>query len=126
MDAERRALSSLALGLAALRAGNALVWFPEGARSPSGALEAFRPGIGLLLEHTDAPVVPVYIEGAYRAWPPQRRWPRAGRITVHFGAPVGSGALLAGAGVGASHERAARALREAVAGLIREHLAAGG
>ncbi|MGE4086742.1 MAG: AMP-binding protein, partial [Immundisolibacter sp.] len=40
MDAERRALSSLALGLAALRAGNALVWFPEGARSPSGALEA--------------------------------------------------------------------------------------
>lgn len=126
MDAERRALSSLALGLAALRAGNTLVWFPEGARSTSGALEAFRPGIGLLLEHTDVPVLPVYIEGAYRAWPPQRRWPRAGRITVHFGAPVGAGALLAGAGLGASHERAARALREAVAGLIREHLAAGG
>jgi long-chain acyl-CoA synthetase len=125
MDAERRALSSLALGLAALRAGNALVWFPEGARSATGALEAFRPGIGLLLEHTDVPVLPVYIEGAYQAWPMHRRWPRLRPIAVHFGAPIAASQLLAGAGAGASHERAARALRDAVAGLIRDRLAAG-
>ena len=125
MDAERRALSSLALGLAALRGGNVLVWFPEGARSTGDSLQAFRPGIGLLLEHTDVPVLPVYIEGAHRAWPPQRRWPRAGRITVHFGAPIGAGELLAGSGNGVPHERAARALREAVVALIRAQRAAG-
>lgn len=125
MDAERRALSSLALGLAALRAGDALVWFPEGARSISGALEAFRPGIGLLLEHTDVPVLPVYIEGAYRAWPPQRRWPRAGRIAVHFGAPIAARELLARSATGATHEAAARALRDAVAALIADRLTAG-
>ena len=123
MDSERRALSSLAFGLAALRAGNALVWFPEGARSRTGALEPFLPGIGLLLEHTDVPVLPVYIEGAYQAWPMHRRWPRAGRISVHFGAPITATELLAGPGSGQPHERAARALREAVAGLIRERLA---
>jgi long-chain acyl-CoA synthetase len=119
MDADRRALSSLALGLAALRDGNALVWFPEGARSPSGALEAFRPGIGLLLEHTDMPVVPVYIEGAYRAWPMHRRWPRRARISVHFGEPIAATALLASGCAGPPHERATRALREAVLALIR-------
>ncbi|WP_448507932.1 AMP-binding protein [Immundisolibacter sp.] len=123
MDSERRALSSLAFGLAALRAGNALVWFPEGARSKTGALEAFLPGIGLLLEHTDVPVLPVYIEGAYQAWPIYRRWPRTGRITVHIGAPIKATELLTGPGPGQPHERAARALREAVAGLIRERLA---
>jgi long-chain acyl-CoA synthetase len=119
MDAERRALSSLALGLAALRAGNALVWFPEGARSSSGALEAFRPGVGLLLEHTAVPVLPVYIEGAHHAWPPHRRWPRPGRITVHFGAPIEAAGLLSQRGAGAPHERAARTLRDAVMKLIR-------
>ncbi|HEX2796590.1 MAG TPA: AMP-binding protein [Immundisolibacter sp.] len=123
MDSERRALSSLAFGLAALRAGNALVWFPEGARSKTGALEPFLPGIGLLLEHTDVPVLPVYIEGAYQAWPLHRRWPRLGRISVHIGAPIRATELLAGPGPGQPHERAARALREAVAGLIRARLA---
>lgn len=123
MDSERRALSSLAFGLAALRAGNALVWFPEGARSKNGALESFLPGIGLLLEHTDVPVVPVYIEGAYQAWPMRRRFPRPRRITIHIGAPIAATDLLAGPGPGQPHERAARALREAVAGLIRGGLA---
>ncbi len=118
MDSERRALSSLAFGLAALRAGNALVWFPEGARSRSGALEPFLPGIGLLLEHTDVPVLPVYIEGADQAWPVARRWPRARPITVHIGAPLSAAGLLAEPGPGQPHERAARALHQAVAELI--------
>lgn len=120
MDPERRPLSSLALGLAALRAGNALVWFPEGARSRSGALEPFRPGIGLLLEHTDVPVLPVYIEGSYRAWPVHRRWPRPARIAVHFGAPIAAAELLAAGSDGPPHERATQALREALLELIRQ------
>ena len=109
--------------LAALRAGNALVWFPEGARSKTGALEPFLPGIGLLLEHTDVPVLPVYIEGAHQAWPMHRRWPRPRPITVHIGAPIKATELLAGPGPGQPHERAARALREAVSALIRARLA---
>ena len=119
MDPERQPLSSLAFGLAALRAGNALVWFAEGGRSRSGALEPFRPGIGLLLEHTDVPVLPVYIEGTYRAWPMHRRWPRPGQVQVHFGAPIAAAELLATGGSGPAHERAARALRAAVLALIQ-------
>ncbi|WP_440940808.1 lysophospholipid acyltransferase family protein, partial [Immundisolibacter sp.] len=119
MDAERRALSSLAFGLAALRAGNALVWFPEGRRSPSGALEPFLPGIGLLLEHTDVPVVPVFIEGAHRAWPVHRRWPRPRRVRVHFGEPLRATELLAAGADGPPRERAARALRAQLLRLIR-------
>lgn len=119
MDSERRALSSLAFGLAALRAGNALVWFPEGRRSPTGALEPFLPGIGLLLEHTDVPVVPVFIEGTHQAWPVHRRWPRPRRVRVHFGAPIPATELLAAGADGPAHERAARALRAQLLRLIR-------
>ncbi|GAB4356763.1 MAG: AMP-binding protein [Immundisolibacter sp.] len=119
MDPERRALSSLAFGLAALRAGNALVWFPEGRRSPSGALEPFQPGIGLLLEHTDVPVVPVFIEGTHQAWPSHRRWPRPRRVRVHFGVPIPANELLTAGADGPVHERAARALRAQLLRLIR-------
>jgi long-chain acyl-CoA synthetase len=73
------------LGAQVLTAGDALVWFPEGRRSRDGELQRFRPGIGVLLERMPVPVVPVRIEGTFAAWPPQRRWPRVGLLSVTFG-----------------------------------------
>jgi 1-acyl-sn-glycerol-3-phosphate acyltransferase len=34
------------------------------------------------------PLVPVAIEGAFQAWPRQRRFPRPGTIEVVFGPPL--------------------------------------
>lgn len=76
---------AIRLGAKALAAGDLLVWFPEGRRSPDGRLHRFRPGIGVLLEQMPVPVVPVFIEGTSRAWPPRRRWPRFRPLTVTFG-----------------------------------------
>jgi long-chain acyl-CoA synthetase len=84
IDPRRGAASSLALGAAVLKRNMALVWFPEGQRSPDGTLQPFRPGLGLLLHHFPVPVVPVVIEGAYDAWPRQRWFPRLGPIAVHI------------------------------------------
>jgi long-chain acyl-CoA synthetase len=88
IDPRRGAASSLALGAAVLKRNEALVWFPEGQRSPDGSLQPFRPGLGLLLQHYPVPVVPVVIEGAYAAWPRQRWFPRFGRLAVHIHPPV--------------------------------------
>jgi 1-acyl-sn-glycerol-3-phosphate acyltransferase len=72
-----------------LRDGEALVIFPEGGRSPHGRLLPFRPGAFRLALQADVPVVPVTIAGAHAAWPATRRFPRPGRITITFHAPLG-------------------------------------
>ena len=76
--------------LATLRARlaeDALVYilFPEGTRSRDGTMARFQPGLGALVAGTTIPVVPCYLDGAFAAWPPQRRWPRPGRLRLAIG-----------------------------------------
>ncbi|WP_454062376.1 AMP-binding protein [Candidatus Nitrospira salsa] len=85
IDQSRNPLSSLALGIAVLKQGNDLVWFPEGERSLNGKLHAFRPGIGYLLATERIPIVPAWITGTYEALPRHRWRPRVSHITVRFG-----------------------------------------
>ncbi len=120
VEPERGALSSLAFGAAALKSGHNLVWFPEGGRSASGALKPFRPGIGMLLHRFPAPVIPVYIHGAFEALPVSRKWPRPRRITIVFGAALDPSELAArGAGPDAA-SRITSALHDAVSALARQ------
>lgn len=66
--------------------GSVLFVFPEGTRSPDGALQAARDGIALLALRTGAPVVPVGISGSNRVWPKGQRLPHpGGRVTVRVG-----------------------------------------
>lgn len=90
IDPERAMISSLALAVAVLKRGDGLVWFPEGALSADGTLQALRPGIGILLEHHAAVVVPTHIDGAHTAMPPGAILPRPHRIRVTFGEAVTS------------------------------------
>jgi 1-acyl-sn-glycerol-3-phosphate acyltransferase len=63
------------------------VLFPEGTRTRDGLMKPFQPGLGALVSATTVPVVPAFIAGAFQAWPPQRRWPRRGRVRVRIGRP---------------------------------------
>lgn len=81
-------LSNAAMGLATLKEGHCLGWFPEGRRSADGRLQPFQSGIGLIVEQHQVPVVPVWIEGTYEAWPVHRWFPRPGKISVLFGTPL--------------------------------------
>jgi 1-acyl-sn-glycerol-3-phosphate acyltransferase len=65
----------------------ALIMFPEGTRSTDGSLHEFRAGVGRLIAGTTIPVVPAYIDGAFRAWPKGRAIPRPRRITIGIGEP---------------------------------------
>jgi long-chain acyl-CoA synthetase len=95
-----------------------LVWFPEGARSLSGTLQRFRPGIGLLLlANSDVPVVPVWIDGTGAALPPGRLWPRMATVSMRFGAPCAVAELEAEGSGESREEKIANALQARVAAL---------
>lgn len=67
---------------------NALLLFPEGTRTPDGKLGAFKPGIGFLTAGTSFPVVPCFLEGAYRALPKGALVPRPVKLRLHIGRPM--------------------------------------
>ncbi len=62
--------------------------FPEGGRSVDGALGHFRPGAFRLAASLGVPVLPVTISGGHESWPPGRRFPRPGRITITYHPPL--------------------------------------
>ena len=67
-----------------LRAGEALMIFPEGGRSPDGTLQPFKVGAFRLAVTHRTPVLPVTIAGAWDAWPVGRTLPRRGRVTITY------------------------------------------
>ena len=62
--------------------------FPEGARTPDGALQPFKTGIGLMATRLRVPVVPIHISGLFEIYPANASWPRRGPVRVRFGAPL--------------------------------------
>lgn len=66
------------------RGYNVLV-FPEGTRSDAGQLAPFRPGIGLLVKQTHAPVLPIAILGLGELKASDRGWFRSGKIHIRVG-----------------------------------------
>ena len=58
-----------------LKAGEVVGIFPEGALTPDGSIQPFRPGIEKILARTPVPVVPVALRNLWRSmW--SRRWLR--------------------------------------------------
>jgi 1-acyl-sn-glycerol-3-phosphate acyltransferase len=108
--------------LRALKAGRLLGMFPEGTRSWDGRLLPPLPGVGLLVAATAVPVIPIHIDGAYRAWPRHQRFPRPRRVTVRFGRPVALDDLRAKIATDRSNRRehqlaVAKAVMDAIAAL---------
>lgn len=94
-----------------LRAGEVVGIFPEGTRSKDGSIGPFKSGVDFLVRRGKATVVPVGIDGSFRAFP-RRVWlPRPRKIVVRYGAPVSCEQVLAEGGV--------EALRRKVAELAR-------
>jgi 1-acyl-sn-glycerol-3-phosphate acyltransferase len=63
------------------------ILFPEGTRSRTGQMSAFRSGIGMLVAATSVPVVPCHLQGTFDALPPGAKWPRSSRIVMRIGVP---------------------------------------
>jgi long-chain acyl-CoA synthetase len=71
-----------------LEDGFSVLIFPEGKRSETGAVDRFRPGIGMIAARLGVPVVPVRIEGLDQVLNRSWRMARPGRVRVAFGRPL--------------------------------------
>jgi len=88
-DRQRRNVArALALPAQVLRNGHALIFYPEGTRSPDGTLRPFRSTVGLLALASAAPIVPVAISGAAQALPKGRVWIAHHPVRIRFGPPI--------------------------------------
>lgn len=81
--------------------------FPEGRRSPDGALLPFQSGAGLLWKELNVDLVPVYLQGLGELKTRKRRWFRSGAIKIRIGTPI----AFPG---GADPDTANRILRQAI------------
>lgn len=71
-----------------LQAGEAVMIFPEGGRSPDGRLQRFKLGAFRLACSLGIPMLPVTIVGGHESWPPGRILPRPGRLTITYHSPI--------------------------------------
>lgn len=68
-----------------LRAGGAVVIFPEGGRAFSdGAMSRFKTGAARLALEAGVPVLPVTVRGGNAAWPRGQRLPRPSRVEIVY------------------------------------------
>lgn len=71
--------------IARLKAGAAVVIFPEGTRTTTGRPAPLKNGFVTLARRSGAPILPVAIVGAWECWPRTRWIPRPGRLRLEFG-----------------------------------------
>jgi 1-acyl-sn-glycerol-3-phosphate acyltransferase len=81
-------MSALKTIIRLVRAGNGVMLFPEGTRSPDGNLQPGKPGVGLIIAKTRAPVQPMRIFGAHEACPKGSGSIRLTPITIVVGEPI--------------------------------------
>jgi 1-acyl-sn-glycerol-3-phosphate acyltransferase len=74
--------------IARLRAGRALAIFPEGSRTDNGELLPIERGVSLIVRRAKVPVVPVVIDGSFRAWPINETMFRPTNIHLVYGPPM--------------------------------------
>jgi long-chain acyl-CoA synthetase len=71
-----------------LEDGFSVLIFPEGERTETGAIDRFRPGIGMIASRLDVPVVPVRIDGLDKVLHKSWRMARPGHVRIAFGPPM--------------------------------------
>jgi 1-acyl-sn-glycerol-3-phosphate acyltransferase len=110
-----KAMASISRGVDALRGGSSFLIFPEGTRSRTGELLAFKKGGIIMAIEAQAPLVPVGIQGGRHAMRKGSAIIRPATITVRIGAPIATRGLTI-----ADRDMVSQQVRAAVQALLVE------
>ncbi len=80
--------TAMAAAVEALRAGNVVGIFPEGGLSSDGTLQKAQPGVAMIAEGSQVPVVPAAICGSFGAMSRHSFFPKPVKIEIRFGDPI--------------------------------------
>ncbi len=87
VDREGGESSGLRKIIRMLRSGDAVLLFPEGTRTPDGAIQPAEPGAGLVALKSGVPVLPVRVFGTFECLSRHQKRLRFGPIRVVIGKP---------------------------------------
>jgi 1-acyl-sn-glycerol-3-phosphate acyltransferase len=88
LNREGVGLAGIKESLKRLKRGEIVLLFPEGTRTPDGEIHTFKPGFTTLAVRSKSAILPIAIEGAYRAWPKRAKFPRPRVVNIHYGVPI--------------------------------------
>lgn len=88
IDLEGTGIGGMKEMLRRLKRGESVVMFPEGTRTPDGELSPMMPGFCSVAKRAKSTLVPVGFDGAYQAYPRNKKFPGPGRIHVVMGKPI--------------------------------------
>jgi 1-acyl-sn-glycerol-3-phosphate acyltransferase len=87
-DNAAKARAALDAGMTVLSKGGLLGIYPEGTRSPDGALYRGKTGVARMAAEAHAPVIPVGLIGTREIMPKDKKMPHLrGEVTIRFGTP---------------------------------------
>jgi long-chain acyl-CoA synthetase len=126
-DRERAQMDSLEDAMRELAAGRNVLMFPEGTRSPDGAIHEFKSGAGYLALRSGCDVLPIHIRGTHEVLGKGMLIPRRNPVELRIGRVITADELHAVArsaeGAGGYH-RVAEHLRAVVTTLGAGRVAA--
>jgi 1-acyl-sn-glycerol-3-phosphate acyltransferase len=88
IDREGMGLNGIKESLRRLKAGEMLLIFPEGTRTPDGNVGCLKPGFLALARRAKVPLLPVAMDGAFVAWPKRNWLPKPAVIHICVGAVI--------------------------------------
>ncbi len=88
VDPDANLIPAMRAGAFGLRQGRPLILYPEGERSIDGTPRIFKKGAAILSIHMQVPIVPVAIEGFYKAWPRDKTFQGFTPLKMVFGDPI--------------------------------------
>ena len=109
-----KALASIRRGADSIRSGNSFLIFPEGTRSRTGQLLPFKKGGFIMAIESQAPIVPVAIQGGRDAMRKGSAFVRPVHVTVRIGKPIPTAGLTMD-----DRDELIRRVREAVEQLLK-------
>jgi long-chain acyl-CoA synthetase len=88
LDPDANLVPAMRAGAFGLTHGRVLMLYPEGERTNTGELTVFRKGAAILSVHTQAPIMPIAINGFYDAWPRHKKYPKLADLRMMIGKPI--------------------------------------
>ena len=85
----KRTASTVRRAVERIRGGASVLFFPEGTRTPTGAMQSFQRGAFHLAVESGVPILPFAIAGTFEILPRHRRLPQWGkRVTITIGEAI--------------------------------------